>query len=235
MKKIVLIIFALVSSIFFATTLVFLLKSNKLNLSLSQSQEIIQKIQEENKRLEEEKVKINTAKDKLEANAVSYLALNTKLQKETDSLNDKLKKAQRLLGNKEADLQRLTDRLEQVQAKMTKENTSQNEKLAKQKKELQNKLIALETRLKKEKAQYFYNLGVAYAKAELYDEAVEAYEKSLALQDNNPDAHYNLGLIYDSYRQDPDNAILHFQKYLELRPDADDKDEVLDWIDRLKQ
>jgi tetratricopeptide (TPR) repeat protein len=51
---------------------------------------------------------------------------------------------------------------------------------------------------------------------------------------NNADAHYNLGLLYKDVKQDPDKAIMHLSKYLELKPDAEDKEEVQGWIEKLK-
>jgi tetratricopeptide (TPR) repeat protein len=192
-------------------------------------------MQEDNISIAAEKDKLTNAKDKLQADAVSYLAVNAKLQKEKDELDDKLRKAQRIIENKVADLQRSNKKLEEMENETIKEKNSLNEKLVNEKKDLQDKLASLEVTLQKEKAQYYYNLGVAYAKAKLYDEAIGAYEKSLKIEDNNVDAHYNVGLLYDNLQQDPEKAIFHFQKYLELKPDADDKDEVKEWINRLKQ
>jgi len=235
MKRILLIILILVSSGLLITAFFLVFINNKLNLELVQSKQIIQKMQEDNISIAAEKDKLTNAKDKLQADAVSYLAVNAKLQKEKDELDDKLRKAQRIIENKVADLQRSNKKLEEMENETIKEKNSLNEKLVNEKKDLQDKLASLEVTLQKEKAQYYYNLGVAYAKAKLYDEAIGAYEKSLKIEDNNVDAHYNVGLLYDNLQQDPEKAIFHFQKYLELKPDADDKDEVKEWINRLKQ
>ena len=235
MKRILLIILILVSSGLLITAFFLVFINNKLNLELVQSKQIIQKMQEDNISIAAEKDKLTNAKDKLQADAVSYLAVNAKLQKEKDELDDKLRKAQRIIENKVADLQRSNKKLEEMENETIKEKNSLNEKLVNEKKDLQDKLASLEVTLQKEKAQYYYNLGVAYANAKLYDEAIGAYEKSLKIEDNNVDAHYNVGLLYDNLQQDPEKAIFHFQKYLELKPDADDKDEVKEWINRLKQ
>ena len=235
MKRILLIILILVSSGLLITAFFLVFINNKLNLELVQSKQIIQKMQEDNISIAAEKDKLTNAKDKLQADAVSYLAVNAKLQKEKDELDDKLRKAQRIIENKVADLQRSNKKLEEMENETIKEKNSLNEKLVNEKKDLQDKLASLEVTLQKEKAQYYYNLGVAYAKAKLYDEAIGAYEKSLKIEDNNVDAHYNVGLLYDNLQQDPEKAIFNFQKYLELKPDADDKDEVKEWINRLKQ
>ena len=74
---------------------------------------------------------------------------------------------------------------------------------------------------------------MAYTQANLYDEAIEAYEKSLTFDQNNAEAHYNLGLLYDKVKTDPEKAVLHYKKYLELKPDAEDKEEIETWIQQL--
>ena len=54
----------------------------------------------------------------------------------------------------------------------------------------------------------------------------------MKLNPDNPDAHYNLGLLYENHQKDPIKACLHYRKYLELKPQAEDKEEVENWIKR---
>ena len=63
---------------------------------------------------------------------------------------------------------------------------------------------------------------------------MDSYEKALRNNPYNADAHYNLGLLYEKTKSDPDKAIEHYQEYLKLSPDANDRDEVLGWIQRLQ-
>jgi len=42
-----------------------------------------------------------------------------------------------------------------------------------------------------------------------------------------------LGIIYDDYRKDPQKAIAHYQRFLELNPDFEDYYEVQIWIETL--
>jgi tetratricopeptide (TPR) repeat protein len=57
------------------------------------------------------------------------------------------------------------------------------------------------------------------------DAAIVAYNKALELEPSLGKAHRGLGGVYAS-KKDVANAILHYKKYLELTPDADDADQV---------
>jgi tetratricopeptide (TPR) repeat protein len=68
----------------------------------------------------------------------------------------------------------------------------------------------------------------------MYDDAIDAYEKSLKAKDANAEAHYNLGLLYENVRSDKPLASKHYKRYLELDPKGKDAAEVSSWIERLK-
>ena len=62
------------------------------------------------------------------------------------------------------------------------------------------------------------------------DGAVDLLNKAL---DRKPDlarAHLELGLLYDTHKQDYVRAIYHYERYLELRPDAEKKKLIEDLI-----
>ena len=46
-------------------------------------------------------------------------------------------------------------------------------------------------------------------------------EAALALDPTIAMAHKNLGIIYAEYLHDPEQAVAHYQRYLELGPDRD--------------
>ena len=233
-NKVIIIVFGLMGLGLLIAALVFFLKSDKLNSELVQTKQMMQRMQEEAISIRAEREKLSQKNEKFQGDAVSYVALNTNLQKEKENLESKLKNAQNMLDNKEADLQRLKKTSEQIEEKINKEKNARNKKMIDEKKELQEKISSLEATLQKERALYYYDLGVAYTQSKFYEEAIGVYEKSLSFNSDNPDAHYNLALLYDSFEQDSEKASLHYQKYLELKPDADDKEEVTGWINRLK-
>ncbi len=83
------------------------------------------------------------------------------------------------------------------------------------------------------------NIPQAYnLRAQLYihngkiKEAETDYLKSLELDPNYANAHYNIALLYDIYYQDIQKAIQHYEKYMSLldRPDKT----TADWINHLK-
>lgn len=77
------------------------------------------------------------------------------------------------------------------------------------------------------------NLGVAYRRAGEFQKAKAAYEAALAADPDNRNAHLNLGILYDVYLQQPEQALAHYQRYQALS-DQPDK-EVSLWIADLKQ
>lgn len=79
-----------------------------------------------------------------------------------------------------------------------------------------------------------YNqLGILYRDAGRFDDAAQAYRRALALDDAYALAHLNLGILLDLYINEPARAVTHYERYLQLQPDADGA--VNKWIVELKQ
>lgn len=236
MKKTVLIITVLFGAgLLLTITLFSFFSANRLKSQLGQAQNMIQKTQEEMARLEQDKEKIDQDNEKLQQDAVSYVALNSKLQDEREKLQKDLEEAEKTIETREAVLERQRIKLQELERKIAKDKTGQRGEAFKTREELQNKIASLEDTLNKERALYHYNLAVAYSQAGLYDQAIESYEKSLFSDSRNADAHYNLGLLYHNINQDRARAVEHYRRYLELKPDAEDKEEVLGWIENLER
>ena len=232
-KRIVIFIGAIIGISLAIASVAFFLKSSDLNSQLAQTKQVINNMQDEMKRLQEEKEKATVENERLQADAVSYVAINTKLQTEKDNFQKSTDEARKTIENKEEGLQKQKLILERLEKKIANEAKGKKVQSIKERESLHRKIGILENGIKNERALYHYNLGVAYVKAKFYDEAIDAYEKSLTFGPNNPDAHYNLGLLYGNVKDDRDKAVLHYQKYLELEPDADDKEEVEGWINKL--
>ena len=66
--------------------------------------------------------------------------------------------------------------------------------------------------------------------AEDLDAAIRWCEKALARRPDSPRAHRELALIYDHFKQDYVPALYHYRRYLELRPDAEDRADVEDML-----
>ncbi len=52
----------------------------------------------------------------------------------------------------------------------------------------------------------------------------------MELRANDPDTHYNLGVLYDDYMKDREKALYHYQKYLAINPKAADAKKVETYI-----
>jgi tetratricopeptide (TPR) repeat protein len=67
-----------------------------------------------------------------------------------------------------------------------------------------------------------------------YRDAEEAYLKALEESPNDPDVHYNLGILYDDHLKNDEKAALHYRKYLKLNPYGQDVDQVKSWLMQLE-
>lgn len=68
-----------------------------------------------------------------------------------------------------------------------------------------------------------------------YQGAIQAFEESLNVDPHSAPAHFQLGWLYDSKVPDPAAAIYHYEKYLELEPDAGNALVVKQRIEACKQ
>ena len=62
------------------------------------------------------------------------------------------------------------------------------------------------------------------------DGAIDLLNKALVRKPDLARAHLELGLLYDTHKQDYIRAIYHYERYLELRPDAEKKKLIEDLI-----
>ena len=70
----------------------------------------------------------------------------------------------------------------------------------------------------------------AAREAEDLEAAIRWCEKTLARRPDSPRAHRELALIYDHFKQDYVPALYHYRRYLELRPDSEDRADVEDML-----
>lgn len=233
-KKIYLIISAVFIAGLLAASIIFFQKTKTLTSQLDNTKQLLTRTDEEVKRVQAEKEKAVKENEKLQVDTLSYVAINNDLKKEKEDLEIELKDTDKIIADGKAEVESIKSKLIETEKKTTKEQAGMQEKLLKEKKGLEEKLRSSEETLQKERALYNYNLAVGYTQAKLYDEAVAAYEKSLTFNPDNAEAHYNLGVLYQNVKADPDKAAQHYRRYLELKPDAEDKEEVLNWLKGLK-
>ncbi|RKY42264.1 MAG: hypothetical protein DRP80_06995, partial [Candidatus Omnitrophota bacterium] len=210
-----------------------LLEKKKIEKQLLQEIEISKKMRDEIDKLQMENKKLEEENEKLRSDIVSYLSFNDKLKDENERLKKEIEKFQKEIKDSKKKIKSLENLREKRETGERKKEKEDKKEAYSKIDELKKKIKYLEEKLKKEKALYCYNLGVAYTKAKLYKEAMEAYKKSLEINKENPEASYNLGLLYEKFKKDFLKAIHYYRKYLELKPNADDKEIVEDKIHSL--
>src|SRR5258708_1606444 len=77
--------------------------------------------------------------------------------------------------------------------------------------------------------------GKARATSLDYKGAAEAFEKALEVNPRNASAHFELALLYERDDNDPSAAVYHFERYLRLRPNAENANIVKDRLLHCKQ
>ncbi|UCG71945.1 MAG: tetratricopeptide repeat protein [Chromatiales bacterium] len=63
-------------------------------------------------------------------------------------------------------------------------------------------------------------LGILLRRQGRFEEAESAYLKALAEDPDYALAHYNLGVLYDLYQQQPATAVEHYERYVALTDDV---------------
>ncbi len=117
-----------------------------------------------------------------------------------------------------------------------------NEGLKKQKQAYDTRVLSLEAalakaqdRLRQESERYHYNLGVVHTQNKEFDSAVSEFKTALAHNPRNAQAYYNLGIIFDDYFKDKENARYNYRRFLELEPNSDDAESVKEWLADLEK
>ncbi len=131
----------------------------------------------------------------------------------------------------------LDDQIKEMKSAL-EEKDRQIEELKAQVKEsgrLKNDLEVLHQAFRKLQAKYYNNLGGSFLYEKEFDRAAEAFAASLDLDPWNPEACFNLALIYENYLKDLKSAIAYYERYLSILPDAPDRAQVEAHIAKLKQ
>ena len=85
---------------------------------------------------------------------------------------------------------------------------------------------------KPDSAGAYNQLGILYRKIGRFTDAVNSYQRALAIQPDYALAHLNLGVLYDLYLQQPDKALQEFERYASLTGGSDAL--VNSWIKEIK-
>ncbi len=145
-----------------------------------------------------------------------------RLQDSNLSLQAELTKLTETNGHLEALAQELKWKLQN--AEQLKEQFREERKTLEQEhQQLKEKSEAAQEHLDRERASLYRELGAVYTKTQLFDNAIDAYTRSLEFDPTNAQAHYYLGLLYQHAKNNDDVSVAHLERYLKLSPDLNSK------------
>ncbi|MEW6027078.1 MAG: tetratricopeptide repeat protein, partial [Planctomycetota bacterium] len=101
--------------------------------------------------------------------------------------------------------------------------------------EANERVQRMEQTLTEERSRFYGKLAEYATGSRLFEDAIEYYEKALVLTPKNAAIYYNMGIIYDENIDNPSKAIFCYSKYLELAPDAKDRDTVKKYIENCQK
>jgi tetratricopeptide (TPR) repeat protein len=86
-----------------------------------------------------------------------------------------------------------------------------------------------------EEKESHYMAGKSCASSMDYRGAIEAFEKAVEVNPRSASAHFQLGWLYEEKEPDSAAAIYHYERFLKLRPNADNAEFVRQRINNCKQ
>jgi tetratricopeptide (TPR) repeat protein len=158
--------------------------------------------------------------------------LNRKYTKQIDEIKE-------LLAEKDADFQNRMKKLEDKLAAQKDEGAKvavakeQEQQTARELEAATNEMLSKggdldpeDEQFKSELAKAHYNMGNLYYERGEYQRALVEYYQAADLAPNDPDVHYNLAFVSGEFLGDQETALKHYQWYIYLKPNADDKNLV---------
>ncbi len=101
--------------------------------------------------------------------------------------------------------------------------------------DLQLQVAELQSLSRESRIAFNYELGLLYARHGEYKNAVSEFQKTLALDPTYANSYRALGEIYREHLRRADLASPYFRRYLELRPEAGDFEQIKGWMIKTKK
>ena len=207
-------------------------KINSLANTMSEySPEKIQILVADRNRLEQENTQMANRLIEAEKNMAEIKRKMVPFELDREELN-------RLRSDNKEILKRMkyVGELEGRQKQLIQENAENREKVEVLKAKFKESVPGLakagriSQKMMRENADMHYNLGTIFLQNRQYREAIKEFEGVLELRPNDPETHYNLGVLYDDYQKDREKALYHYQKYLTINPKAPDAKKIESYI-----
>lgn len=210
--------------------------------------EIAKKLVTEKSKIAEEFKLFKQKADTLTQKTASTEEVSTRLEKQIDILTTELAASKSKLPEMREKMKEYAREVETlVSGKVEyykayteeKENKEQLdlivEDMAEEIDTLSEELASVDDKYLEEECGYIYEIAFLNVKSEMYEEAIQNFEKYLKLNGDDADVYYNLAILYERIKRNKAKTIYCYEKYLELDPTADDLYEVTIRIDSLKR
>lgn len=100
--------------------------------------------------------------------------------------------------------------------------------------QLRSEVARLQSELQRVNVNAHYNMGCVYRACGQFRRAEMEFQEALKLNPDDPDTHYNLGVMYDESLGNRVKAREHYQRFVELAPQDPDAAKVQEWLLSLK-
>lgn len=150
----------------------------------------------------------------------------TELEKQVTDLTQERETLTNQLRGREEDLQTLKVELERREYRLAKA-----ERVAEV---LEKARTDVQQAGNREKQNMHYNMALVYARESKFSDAENEYLQALRIDPTDADVHYNLGILYDDELKQPEKAVMHYRRYLQLNPGGPDADRVRNWLMKLE-
>lgn len=85
-----------------------------------------------------------------------------------------------------------------------------------------------------QQATMHYNMGCMYKLYKQYEKAEMEFLEALKVSPDDPNIHYNLGILYDDDLENVAAAKKHYARFLELSRSEQDRAQVQEWLASLQ-
>jgi tetratricopeptide (TPR) repeat protein len=81
----------------------------------------------------------------------------------------------------------------------------------------------------------YHAIGISYNMLGMNEEAVKAFQMAVELDPNHAESHFDLARVYIEYLDDSESAVPHFRRYVQLRPEAKDVEQIKGWLMKVEK
>jgi chromosome segregation ATPase len=195
-------------------------------------------------KLEAKGTKLETALRELQTAYATEQAKTKKLTQKAEALVKAMEQTQarvkavgesrRAAGQAKGKLEAKGTKLETALQELQTPYATEQAKTQKPTKEMA-KTLELITRLRVDMVALHHAIGVRYNMMAMNEEALKAFQMAVELDPNHAESHFDLARVYIEYLDDSESAVPHFRRYVQLRPEAKDVEQIKGWLMKVEK